>query len=69
MAGQQLGRTRNRERAGSTGRAGDTRVGNRLAVLFFIDRFLNSIRHFKYEAKVITQREEIREERGALANK
>jgi hypothetical protein len=34
--GQQLGRTKDRERRGSTGRAGRSKAGDRLAGCFFI---------------------------------
>jgi len=38
--GQQLGRTRHRERQGSTGRAGRSKEGERLAIRLFIDELL-----------------------------
>lgn len=37
---QQFGRTRQRDRAGSTGRAGCSRAGEQLVGLFFIDALL-----------------------------
>jgi hypothetical protein len=39
-ADQQFGRTRERDRAGSTGRAGCSRAGETLACRFFIDALL-----------------------------
>jgi hypothetical protein len=47
VADQQLGRARDRERAGSTGRAGRSRAGDWRAVLFFIGVYLNSIRRIR----------------------
>jgi hypothetical protein len=41
---QQFGRTRDRDRAGSIGRAGRSKAGKRLAG-FFIGRFLNAGDH------------------------
>jgi hypothetical protein len=51
--GQQLGRTRQRERRGSTGKAGRSKAGERLAVRLFIDglllcRSLGPCRHQPY---------------------
>jgi hypothetical protein len=49
-ADQQFGRTRTRDRAGSTGRAGCSRAGKRLVCLF-IDALLvcGSLTHARYE--------------------
>jgi hypothetical protein len=50
-ADQQFGRTRKRERAGSTGRAGCSRAGEKLVCLFFIDALLvcGGLTHARYE--------------------
>jgi hypothetical protein len=50
-ADQQFGRTRTRDRAGSTGRAGWSRAGEKLVGLFFIDALLvcGSLTHARYE--------------------
>jgi hypothetical protein len=49
--GQQLGRTTYRERQGSTGRAGRSKAGERLAIRFFIVGLLLccSIGHFRHQ--------------------
>jgi hypothetical protein len=50
-ADQQFGRTRTRDRAGSTGRAGYSRAGEKLVCLFFIGALLvcGSLTHSRYE--------------------
>jgi hypothetical protein len=50
-ADQQLGRTRTRDRAGSTGRAGCSRAAERLVCLFFIGALLvcGSLTHSRHE--------------------
>jgi hypothetical protein len=49
--GQQLGRTTYRERQGSTGRAGRSKAGERLAIRFFIIGLLlcRSIGQFRHQ--------------------
>jgi hypothetical protein len=48
---QQFGRTRERDRAGSTGRAGYSRAGETLVCRFFIDALLvcGTLAHARYE--------------------
>jgi hypothetical protein len=50
-ADQQFGRTRTRDRAGSTGRAGCSRAGEELVCLFFIGALLvcGNLTHARYE--------------------
>jgi hypothetical protein len=52
-ADQQFGRTRTRDWAGSTGRAGRSRAGEQLVGLFFIDVLLlsGSVTHARNEAQ------------------
>ena len=49
--GQQLGRTRYRARHGSTGRAGRSKVGERLAIRMGIEGLLccHSFGHFRHQ--------------------
>ena len=49
--GQQLGRTRQRERRGSTGKAGRSKAGERLAIRLFIDGLLlcRSLGHCRHQ--------------------
>jgi hypothetical protein len=55
-ADQQFGRTRQRDRAGSTGRAGCSRAGEQLVCLFFIDALLvcGSMMHARHEHRGLT---------------
>jgi hypothetical protein len=48
---QQLGRTKQRERRGSTGRAGPSKAGKRLAIRFLIDGLLLccSLGHYRHQ--------------------
>jgi hypothetical protein len=50
-ADQQFGRTRTRDRAGSTGRAGCSKAGEELVCLFFIGALLvcGNLTHARYE--------------------
>jgi hypothetical protein len=50
--GQQLGRTRQWERRGSTGKAGRSKAGERLAIRLFIDGLLlcRSLGHYRHQA-------------------
>ena len=68
VADQQLGRTRDRERAGSTGRAGRSQAADRLAGIFFIGKYLNSIHHSTCAAKMMTRCEYIRDEGRITTN-
>jgi hypothetical protein len=51
VAGQQIGRTRERDRAGDTGRAGCSGAEEKLVGLFFIDALLvwDCLTHARYE--------------------